>query len=119
MITGDYSMHGYLGVICVEHKRWGDLVRCCSTSSAWKKFREGQLTRLAAVPYSVILVNGNLDNPIPIYSSCRKETIVGRVSKILVEFGIPVLFASNEHLASQICENYILNAANHIERHGL
>lgn len=114
--TGDYSIWGYKGLVTVEHKRWYDYVGCCSTSRGWKKFREGQLTRLADYDNSIILVTSHLDSPMSSYSLCKHETIYRRTAYILSHFKIPVIFTQNERIGSIVCQDYLTQVADAIDR---
>ena len=113
--TGDYTLWGYKALMVVEHKRWGDLIGCISTSSRWAKFRKGQLTRLSGFEYKAILVTGNIDNPIT-YSNCKLATVCERVSHIVAHYNIPVLFAANRTIGAKLCESLLLEWAKEIEK---
>jgi ERCC4-type nuclease len=113
--TGDYTIWGYASLVTVEHKRWYDYCQCLSTSSAWKKFRNGQLTRLANYDSSLILVTGNLSNPMSSFTSTTKDTIVSRTAFILSHYKIPVVFASNESLGAKLIEDYLLQTIKEID----
>lgn len=107
----DYSIRGHTGIIGVERKSFPDYVRCLGIG--WKGFTK-QLVKLSSKNriYCVI-VEGNLNDKIPIYSKMTQSAVIRQTAKV-VSYGIPVLFASSVDRASSICTDFFIEALKRI-----
>jgi ERCC4-type nuclease len=99
----DYSIRGQTGIIGVERKSFSDYVRCLGAD--FKRFVK-QCRKLQRNRYYCIIVEGNVDNPIPIQSRMIVDSVVTQTAKV-VSMGIPVIFAGTRTKAQLMCIRYL------------
>lgn len=99
----DYSVRGLLGIIGIERKAYSDYVRC--VGKGWEAFQK-QLTKLKRNKYHVVIVEGNMDDPIHKKSSMIHDAVALRTAQIVAN-GIPVVFTGNRHLAVLVALSWI------------
>lgn len=95
--TGDYTIEGMEGLLCLERKSLADLVACTVT------YRRRFITacdRLARFPWKAILVEATLEDikggvePFDIPSKVHPNAVCGTLDAIEAKFGIPIIYTS-------------------------
>src|SRR3989304_4959137 len=99
----DYSIHGQVGQIGVERKSYSDYVRCVGKD--WKRFLK-QLRKLQRNRIYAVIVEGNIDDPIPLQSRMVHDAVIYRTASV-VALGIPILFAGSRTKATLMCIQFM------------
>lgn len=107
----DYAVRGQLGQIGVERKAYSDLVACLG--SKWDRFQK-QLDKLQRNRICCVIVEGNIDDPIPFKSMMIHDAIVTQVAKVTAR-GIPVVFAGSRPNAALLCVKFMREAIRRIQ----
>jgi ERCC4-type nuclease len=95
--TGDYTVEGMEGVLCLERKNLADVVACTVTSR--RRFL-AVCRRLARFPWKAILVEATLEDikggfeSLEFPSDVHPNAVCGTLDAIEAKFGIPVIYAS-------------------------
>lgn len=107
--TGDYSIAGHeVTGFTVERKSLDDLVKTVTTDHS--RFA-AELKRLKTYKFAAILIEAGLDEITEQkYSSknIKFEQVIGNVVSIIIEWRIPLIFASDRQNAIYILEKLIL-----------
>jgi len=98
--TGDYSIQGLEHKITIERKTVTDLYSSLSTRR--EKFME-EMKRVQFFDCKALLIEGTYDQVINApktgyvrkFSGMRRESVLGSLVKINMEYGITVIFAGN------------------------
>lgn len=107
----DYSIRGQTGIVGVERKSYSDYVRC--VGAGWKQFLK-QLKKLRTNRYYCVIVEGNIDDPIPTQSSMHHEAVSFRTAQLALR-RIPVIFASTRARASYMCLQFLSESLKRIQ----
>lgn len=109
--VGDYTIYGYGKVIAVERKSLTDFLICISTK---RDHFARQLRALRKINYSIVVVEGRLDQK-SFYSSIDVKVRAAIVAKILVTYKVPIVFASNRTMTALTILNYLKYAKANID----
>jgi len=95
--TGDYTVEGMEGLLCLERKTLADLVACTVT---YRRRFLAVCSRLAGFVWKAILVEATLEDvkggfePFDIPSEVHPNAVCGALDAIEAKFGIPVIYTS-------------------------
>jgi DNA excision repair protein ERCC-4 len=105
--AGDYSLEGFEDRIAVERKTLDDFVN--TVIRGRERFRR-ELERLQSYEAACVVVEADMNDVIAghYHSGVHPASILGALSSILVDYGIPVFFCSNRQVACQFTECYLL-----------
>lgn len=109
LLTGDYSPAGYEDRIAVERKALGDWVR--TVTADWLRFRR-ELYRLAAMDAALIVVEADTRD---VWQRKYEEdadpaSIIGRANAVILDHGVPVLFAGPPEFCVPVVEGFMAQA---------
>lgn len=110
LMTGDYSVRGLEDVITIERKTLGD---CVSTViHSWTRFRK-TLYRMSGMDHAVVVVEASIAAILnhEYESDAEPLAVLGRLNSIIIDHGIPVVFAGDRAAAICFAERYLLQAA--------
>ncbi len=100
--TGDYALLGREDAARIERKSLEDFITCCGRERArfWR-----ELERLAAYPTKAVIVEASISSAeLATYRSrISPVSVLASANAILVDFGIPVVWAGTRHTAEWIC----------------
>ena len=115
--TGDYSVMGYTDRITVERKSLTDFLGCLfphksNPNGGWIRF-EKELIRMQSFKFKCIviettwkkIVNGKYGR-----SKAHPNSVMGKIMKITVDYGIPIYFTSDRSASATFVEKYLLRA---------
>ena len=114
--TGDYTLHGYIKLLSVERKGFGDFLSCIG--SRWEKFMSpgGQIDRLHNMDFSLLVVEGTIRRA---QASCYQvhhlpeSVILQRVAEI--SMWVPILFCDTRLMARDVTLAYLKKAKEMID----
>lgn len=94
--VGDYSARGCTDLVAIERKRIDELATCCGRDR--ERFLE-QVDRLRAYPVRALAIEGLLGeiNAKLYRSNIRPASVLGTLTKFLVDWHIPVLFCGDRY----------------------
>jgi len=112
--TGDYSLEGYEDLVTVERKSLIDFLGCLfphknSKTGGWIRF-EKELTRMVGFRYSCIVIEASwkhIVNGTYGRSQAHPNSVMGKIMKITVNFGIPIYFVGTHALGSEFVGRYL------------
>jgi DNA excision repair protein ERCC-4 len=99
--TGDYSIEGYEQEITVERKSLEDYIK--SLTSERNRFK-AEWKRLQDFEFKAVVVEGSLEE---IEKLDNFENILGSTASLIIDYKIPVIFASTRQLAFKITERLL------------
>jgi ERCC4-type nuclease len=109
--TGDYTVEGMEGVLCLERKNLADVVACTVTNR--RRFF-AVCRRLARFPWKAILVEATLEDikggfeSLEFPSDVHPNAVCGTLDAIEAKFGIPVIYASaDRELATERAASWL------------
>ncbi len=100
--AGDYAVAGFEDAAVVERKSLPDLIQ----SLTWGRPRfERELERLRPVPHRFIIIEGSLTDIVlgNYRSKANPASLLGSICALMVDFGIPFLFAGSRVAAAALC----------------
>lgn len=102
--TGDYSLEGYEGVICVERKSLSDLVKSVVTD--WLRFSKC-CRRMACMDVAAIIVEAPVSALMhrQYVGDINPHSVRGKLNAIHLDFGVPTMFLDNREIAAEWVEN--------------
>ena len=102
--TGDYSIEGLEGRICVERKSLSDLVKSVVTD--WLRFSRC-CRRMAAMDVAAIVVEAPITALMhhQYVGDILPQSVRGKLNAIHLDFGVPTLFLDNREIAAEWVEN--------------
>lgn len=107
--TGDYSVQGLTDEIAIERKTLGD---CVSTViHQWTRFRKA-LYRLAAMDHAIVVVEASISDILEhkYESEAEPLSVIGRLNSVMIDHGIPVVFAGDRATAETFAERFLIQA---------
>ena len=114
----DYTLWGYVKLIGVERKSWGNYLMNITTSSAMDDLKRTQLTKLQRINrrggHTIVVVEGCIGD-FSRYSKTSLDQQVLRTAALVAEFGVPILFFRDRNLALQGARHFMLRARKEIE----
>jgi ERCC4-type nuclease len=122
--TGDYTVEGMEGLLCLERKNLADLVACTVT---YRRRFLAVCSRLAGFVWKAILVEATLEDikrgfeSFDIPSEVHPNAVCGVLDAIEVKFGIPVIYTSTvRDLATERAASWLSKHFTYwwLEQHG-
>lgn len=109
LVTGDVSVRGLESVIAIERKTLGDAVS--TVIHQWNRFRR-ELYRLAAMDCPLFVVEASVQDILDkrYESEAEPLAVLGRLNSIIIDHGIPVIFAGNRATAETYVERFLIQA---------
>lgn len=108
--TGDYAVKGLEETICIERKSLGDAVSAFIHD--WTRERK-KFYRMAGFDHAILVVEATpadiLDHKYE--SDAEPLAVLGRLNSIMIDHGIPVVFAGSRAVAETFAERWLLQAA--------
>lgn len=110
--TGDYSIRGFEESICVERKAAEEIY--VNFGVQRERFMK-ECERMSTFERKCIIIENNLDRLMdpPDYTrkkykmKLKRSHIVGAIGKIVIEYGIPIIFASGRREANELCFQFL------------
>lgn len=108
--TGDYSVAGLEGRICIERKSIVDLVT--SLASGRARF-EKEVRRMSRMDQSCVIVDGSIDELFETLLSFQgnADSIIGSINALHLYTGVPVFFYGSRVHAATFALNWLTQAA--------
>jgi ERCC4-type nuclease len=105
--AGDYSIEGLESCISVERKSMEDFVQ--TVINGKKRFHK-ELKKLQKYEAACIVVEANYSDFIngKYRSGAKPNSILGIITSIIVEYGIPIYFCSDRQAACHFVERYLV-----------
>ena len=105
--AGDYSLEGFEDRIAVERKTLDDFVN--TVIRGRERFRR-ELQKLTGYESACVVVEADLADVVSrdYHAGVHPASVLGALSSILVDYGIPVFFCSNRQVACLFTECYLL-----------
>lgn len=105
--SGDYSLDGWDYEIAVERKELNDYVQTIINDR--DRFRR-ELTALQNYRAACIVVEGNLSDITghSYTSGANENAVFGATTSIIVDWEIPVFFASSRQIAREFTEQFLI-----------
>jgi len=102
--TGDYSLEGFEGRICVERKSLPDLVK--SVIHDWLRFSKC-LRRMASMEVAFIVVEAPVTALMEhkYIGETLPASVRGKLNSIILDFGVHTIFLDNREIAAAWIEN--------------
>jgi len=109
LTTGDYSLSGLEDRVAIERKGLGDFVN--TVIRDWLRFRK-ELIRLSGFDVAAIVVEANLQDIVEhrYESEANPSSVLGKMSGIMLDHGIPVVLWGDRVLAGQMAGKFLLQA---------
>ncbi len=109
LYTGDYSVAGCEHELSIERKTLDDF--CGSLTAGRERFLDGEdsvCARLRSLPYRAIVVEATFEDVIrgAYRSKVTPQSMAGTVTKIMLDFQIPILFGGDRAW----CERWVERA---------
>lgn len=107
--TGDYSVRGLTDQIALERKTLGDCVN--TVIHDWTRFRK-ELYRLAAIDHTAFVVEATVADILDkrYESDADPLSVLGRLNSIMLDHGVPVVFAGSRAVAETFAERWLIQA---------
>lgn len=105
--TGDVSVLGLEDVIACERKTLGDAVNTViHQHTRWRR----ELYRLSAMDHPLIVIEASVEDIVQkrYESDAEPAAVLGRINGILIDHGVPVIFAGNREMATTFVERWLL-----------
>jgi len=104
--TGDYSLLGFEGSVCVERKSLNDWVQ---TIIHERERFERELARMATFDFRCVIVEGSYaDVRDHLYTSqAHPSSVFGLSVCLMVDYGVPVLYCHDRAIASRVAERIL------------
>lgn len=103
--TGDYTLKGYEGRLCVERKSLGDFVT--SVTHEWLVHRK-RWYRMAAFDIAAVVVEADIADlwAHRYESDASPASVVGRANAIFLDHAVPVLWWGSKSACVAMAENF-------------
>ena len=113
--AGDYSLEGLEDRVAVERKSLADFVHTLVRGR--KRFNK-ELIRLGTYDAACVVVESDMRKIIEgrYASDVHPNALVGSVSSIILDFGIPVFFCGDRQCACLFTEEYLMRYAKKVEK---
>jgi DNA excision repair protein ERCC-4 len=104
--SGDYSILGMEERVAIERKSLGDAVQ--TLIQGWLRFRK-ELCRLSGYDMALIVIEANLSDIIEhrYESEASPESVLARISEIMIDHNIPVFLAGDHESAGRIAARFL------------
>lgn len=114
LVTGDVSVMGLEDVLSIERKSLGDCVN--TVIHGWTRFRR-ELYRLAAMDHPLMIVEGSVEDILAkkYESDAEPLSVLGRLNSIMIDHGIPVVFAGTRAIAETFAERWLIQTVQKCE----
>ena len=113
--TGDYSVAGASERVAIERKSLPDLVACCGRER--ERFLDC-CRRLRDYELRAVVVEASVDDVLAgaYRSSMRPQSVVGTTVAIMVDYGVPTIWAGDATNAANIVERLLVRVwRKHVE----
>lgn len=107
LVTADYTVRGLESVIVCERKSLGDAVS--TVIHQFQRFRR-ELYRLAAMDHPLIVIEASVEDILAhrYESDAEPLAVLGRLNGVMIDHGIPIVYAGNRANAETFVERWIL-----------
>ena len=110
--AGDYSIKGFETQIAIERKQANEIYT--NFGVARERFMR-ECEKLAGYERKAIIIENSLDrlSDPPEYtramtkSKLRRSHVIGAIGKIVIEFGIPIIFAGGRREGNELCHQFL------------
>lgn len=105
--TGDYTVRGLEDMLTIERKTLGDAVN--TVIHQWTRFRK-ELYRMAAMDHAIVVVEASVEDILAhrYESDAEPASVLGRLNSIIIDHGLPVVFAGNRAMAITFAERWLI-----------
>jgi DNA excision repair protein ERCC-4 len=107
LVTGDYSVAGLTDVIAIERKSIGDAVS--SFIHDWNRERR-KFLRLAGFDHPLLVIECSIQDILQhkYESDAKPESVLGKINAIMIDHGIPAIFAGDRETAETFVERFLI-----------
>jgi len=105
--AGDYSIEGFETRVAVERKSMADFV---STVIRGRKRFHKELEKLRDYDAACVVVEANYRDILGAcyQSDAHPNALIGTISSIIIDFGVPVYFCSDRQAACRFVEGFLM-----------
>lgn len=110
LTTGDYSLRGFTEHVAIERKSAADFVACCGPER--ERFIE-QCQRLARYPVKALVIESTWELLAAgaYVSRMHPRSVTGTLLALMVDYGLPVLLATDSGGAAESVERILCRVA--------
>lgn len=109
LVTGDVSVKGLESVLSIERKTLGDAVN--SFIHDWNRERR-KYYRLASFDHPLFIIESTVQDILDhkYESDAEPLSVIGRINSLMIDHGLPVLFAGSRAVAETFAERWLIQA---------
>lgn len=111
--SGDYSLAGYENQVSIERKSLNDFI---GTLTKGRERFERELKRLESCRYKCVVVETDLAAIFnhEYNSAMTPKSVIGLVLRLMMDYNIPVFFASDRNIAAKFAISFLKRAYNRL-----